>query len=323
MKSVSRYLVSAALAIAMAATLSACGDSGPPDAFDGYLEADLVLVGAEQQGRIVSVSVTEGEDVELGREIALIDSAMSRADVTAAEARLAQAQARLADALASVQQPEEIAALEANLSSARTTLANAQRYFERLEPLAPDAIPAQELDNARAARDQARAQVNELQARIAAASSSARTDQIAAAEASVDEAEAALARAREALERYAVITPAAGRIEEIYYRPGEVVSPGQPVVALLPPGNLNVRFFVPETVLSSLTIGKEVGISCDGCSTGLTAEIDYIAREAEFTPPIILSADQRTKLVWRVEARPVSDTTSLPTGQPVTVSLDP
>lgn len=323
MKSHSRYLASAALAIAMATALTACGDSGPPDQFDGYLEADLVLVGAEQQGRIVSVSVAEGEEVERGSEIALIDSAMSRADVSAAEARLSQAQARLADARAAVQRPEEIAALEANLASARTTLANAQRYFERLEPLAPDAIPAQELDNARAARDQARAQVNELQARIAAASSSARTDQIAAAEASVDEAQAALARSREALQRYAVITPASGRIEEIYYRPGEVVSPGQPVVALLPPENLNVRFFVPEAVLSSLAIGEEIGIACDGCGAGLTAEIDYIARDAEFTPPIILSADQRTKLVWRVEARPVGDTAGLPTGQPVTVSLNP
>ena len=90
---------------------------------------------------------------------------------------------------------------------------------------------------------------------------------------------------------------------------------------MLPPGNLKVRFFVQEPVRAGLQVNQTINVSCDGCKGELPAKISFIAREAEFTPPVIFSREQREKLVYLVEARPSEATAKLTAGQPVTVSL--
>ncbi len=95
---------------------------------------------------------------------------------------------------------------------------------------------------------------------------------------------------------------------------------GRPVVALLPPGNIKVRFFVNEAVLPKLKLGDTVNVSCDGCDGGLTAKISFIARTSEFTPPVIYSLEERSKLVFLIEARPARPE-RLRVGQPVSVAL--
>jgi HlyD family secretion protein len=114
--------------------------------------------------------------------------------------------------------------------------------------------------------------------------------------------------------------PAAGTIERIYRRAGEVVAAGQPIAALLSPENMKVRFFAPEAMLSRLTMGAAVSVACDGCPDGLTARISFIAAEPQFTPPVIYSLDQREKLVFLVEARFEAATPVRP-GMPVDVRL--
>jgi HlyD family secretion protein len=99
------------------------------------------------------------------------------------------------------------------------------------------------------------------------------------------------------------------------------VSEGQPVVSLLPDANRKIRFFLPEAALSRARIGQRIDVACDGCSEGLAAEIDLIATEAEYTPPILYSKDSREKLVFRVEARPLAAAAELKVGQPVDVRL--
>jgi HlyD family secretion protein len=100
-----------------------------------------------------------------------------------------------------------------------------------------------------------------------------------------------------------------------------VVNAGRAVVAMLPPGNLKVRFFVQEPVRAALQVDQTINVSCDGCKGELPAKIIFIAPEAEFTPPVIFSSEQREKLVYLVEARPSEETAKLTAGQPVTVSL--
>ena len=116
--------------------------------------------------------------------------------------------------------------------------------------------------------------------------------------------------------------PATGRIEETFFEVGERVNAGQPVVSLLPDANVKVRFFLPEESLASVQIGNMIAVSCDGCADGLTAKIDRIATEAEFTPPVLYSKDSRTKLVYRIEAKPLGAATELKPGQPVDVILE-
>ena len=92
----------------------------------------------------------------------------------------------------------------------------------------------------------------------------------------------------------------------------------RPVLSIMPPGNMKVRFFVPETQLPKLAIGDEVRVACDNCAGDLTAKIYFIATMAEYTPPVIYSMDERNKLVYLVQARP-SRPDSLRVGQPISV----
>ncbi len=140
------------------------------------------------------------------------------------------------------------------------------------------------------------------------------------AEAALRTAQARLNSAQTRLARRKVFSPVAGTVEQVYYRVGELVPAGRPVIALLPPGNIKLRFFVNEAVLPKLKLGDTVNVSCGGCDGGLTAKISFIARTSEFTPPVIYSLEERSKLVFLVEARPARPE-RLRVGQPVSVAL--
>jgi HlyD family secretion protein len=135
------------------------------------------------------------------------------------------------------------------------------------------------------------------------------------------ESEARLNSAKTRLARRKVASPAAGTIQQIYFRPGEMVPAGRPVVALLPPGNVKIRFFVPEAALPTIALGDTVTVRCDGCAPDLTAKVSFISRTVEYTPPVIYSLDERSKLVFLIEARPQRPD-SLRVGQPVSVMLN-
>jgi HlyD family secretion protein len=124
------------------------------------------------------------------------------------------------------------------------------------------------------------------------------------------------------LDRRKVASPVTGSVEQIYFRVGEMVPAGKPVVALLPPDNLKVRFFVNEAALPRIRLGDTVKVQCDGCAADLTATVSFIARSSEFTPPVIYSTEERAKLVFMIEARPQRPD-RLRVGQPVSVALVP
>jgi HlyD family secretion protein len=140
------------------------------------------------------------------------------------------------------------------------------------------------------------------------------------AEAALRTAQARLNSSQTRLARRKAFSPADGTIQQIYFRVGEIVSAGRPVIALLPPVNLKVRFFVSEPMLPNISLGDTVNVRCDGCPDGLTARVSFIARSAEFTPPVIYSLEERHKLVFLIEALP-QEPEKLRVGQPVTVTL--
>ena len=117
-----------------------------------------------------------------------------------------------------------------------------------------------------------------------------------------------------------VAAPAAGLVQSVYFRAGEVAGEGQPVVAVLPPENLKLRFFVPQARLPELAAGDRVSVTCDGCGQPIDATVTFLSGEVEFTPPVIYSLEERQKLVFLVEAKP-AEPARLRLGQPVEVSL--
>jgi len=294
------------------------------DKIPGYMEADLVLIGSEQGGRIARLDVKEGDKVTAGDAVFTLESSEQEASVAAARSRLAEAEARLADAKAEMQRPREIEVLEAALKRAEAMLQQSRLDLERVQALYDKGWVAKaQLDAAVAQHDSNDAAAQEAKRRIEAAKLPGRSGQIDAAAASVEAARHALEEAEKNLAKRKVVAPAGGTVEEVYFRPGEVVNAGQAVVSLLPPGNLKVRFFVAEPVRAKLQLDQTVAVTCDSCPPDLTAKISFIAREAEFTPPVIFSREQRQKLVYLVEAHPGEAAAKLTAGQPVTVALGP
>jgi HlyD family secretion protein len=142
---------------------------------------------------------------------------------------------------------------------------------------------------------------------------------VRSAQANVNAARAAQDQAEWRLSQRTLVAPRDGAIVDTLYTLGEFVPQGGAVATLLPPDGIKVRFFVPEPALAQTHIGDTMHIACDGCPADLSARVSYIAPQAEYTPPVLFSRDQRAKLVFMVEARP-SQPGALRAGMPVEVS---
>ncbi|MGZ5872432.1 MAG: HlyD family secretion protein [Bradyrhizobium sp.] len=179
---------------------------------------------------------------------------------------------------------------QADLNQTNATLANAQQSYDRASSLSKTGSGTQaNLDAAVSALRVAEARVNTSQTRLA---------------------------------RRIGYAPVSGTVQQIYFREGETVPAQRPVLSIMPPGNMKIRFYVPETDLPKLAIGDEVRVTCDNCSADLSAKIYFLATSAEYTPPVIYSLDERNKLVYLIQARP-SRPDALRVGQPISVFLNP
>jgi len=314
--------IACALALALALAIGACSDD-TTRRFQGYAEGDMIFVGPDEAGRVVTLKVDEGTRVAVGDPLFEVDPVLQAADVDAATASLAQAQAQLANLQAAAQRPEEIAVLEASQRRAAAALDLSRIELRRQKDLTTKAVGSQAaLDTAQHTHDQNQAALDEINRQIDVGNLSARTQQVDAAQQAVDAAKANLVSAQTRLTRRKLAAPAAGSIETVYFRPGELVPVGRPVVAILPPDLIKMRFFVPEPELPNFKIGGRVMVTCDGCALPIPAHISYIAASAEYTPPVIYSLDERSKLVFMLEALP-DDPLALRPGQPITVELAP
>ncbi len=141
---------------------------------------------------------------------------------------------------------------QADLNQNKATLANAQQSYDRAASLSKTGSGTQaNLDAAVSALRVAEARVNTSQTRLA---------------------------------RRIGFAPVDGTVQQIYFREGETVPAQRPVLSIMPPGNMKVRFYVPETELPKLAIGDEVRVTCDNCAADLTAKIYFIATIGRIHP---------------------------------------
>ncbi|MGH8045837.1 MAG: HlyD family secretion protein, partial [Chthoniobacterales bacterium] len=268
-------------------------------------------------------AVQRGQQVKKGDLLFVLESGAEKALRDEAARKLAQAQSNLEDAKRG-QRPSEIASLEAELQQAQASLIMTTKEDERQEKLTRTGASAQqELDRARAARDQDRKRVEKLVADLKTARLGSREDQIAAAVAAVKAQEAALAHADWELSQKTQYAPVDGVVFDTLYQQGEWVAAGRPTVALLPPENVKVRAFVPEGRVGSIRYGQGVSVFVDGVAEPYAGRVSFISPRAEYTPPVIYSQESRGKLVFMVES--VFDPATaakLHPGQPVDVAFE-
>jgi HlyD family secretion protein len=268
----------------LALALTGGCDSNNGEVFQGYAEGEFVRVAAPYAGMLAELKVQRGAQVNAAAPLFVLEQENERAARGEAEERLRQAEAQLGQA------------------QRRPCLSEAN--FRRDQKLAATGfISSRQLDTSRAALDRDREQVRSLEAQARASGE-------------------VLRQAEWKLAQKSVNAPVAGLVQDTLYVLGEWVPGGSPVVSLLPPENIKVRFFVPEQRLAALRVGQAVTVNCDKCGASMAAHITYIAPQAEYTPPVIYSKENRDKLVFLIEAKPApADAVKLHPGQPVDVRL--
>jgi HlyD family secretion protein len=308
---------------ALAAALFAGCAKNSSDTFQGYIEGEYVYLAAPLGGALTNLAVARGDSVKTGQLLFALEREAEAAALAQAGQNLAQAQAQLAD-LATGSRPSEIAALTAQLERAQASLKLAAAQFVRREELgATDIVSKEELDQMRAQRDEAQGQVDQLTADLETARLGGRADAIRAAQAAVEAQAAARDKAKWSFDQKVQFAPTNAVVHDTLYRSGEWVAAGNPVVVLLPPANLKVRFFVPQEKLPQIKVGQSVSIQCDGAAAPFKATVNYISTQAEYTPPVIYSRETRANLVFMIEATfAPADAANLRPGQPVDVKLD-
>jgi HlyD family secretion protein len=288
--------------------------------YPGYVEGEFVYLASSQPGQLAELKVARGQTAQAGALLFVLDSTEEIAVLDQARQQMLAASAQRAD-LSTAKRPEEIRVIEAQRAEAKADATRADKQYQRGQDQFPSGgISQQTLDDAHAAADSANAKLRELDSQLAVAHLPSRSKQIEAQLAAVRAAEALVAQAQWRLDQKSVHAPRGGLVYDTLYRAGEWVNAGGPVVRLLPPENVKVRFFVPETTVGSLKVGQSVRLQCDGCNEEVGAAISFISNQSEYTPPVIYSNDNRAKLVFLIEARPLlSDAPKLHPGQPVSV----
>ncbi len=318
-----RWLVAGGLAVVAVAggVWWVVSQTPGPTIWQGYAEADFVLVGPTQQGLLTQVAVQRGDSVAHGALLFTQDTIFDAAARDQAAQVLAGAQAQLAN-LRAGGKVTEIAQAQANLADAQATASQTATDYQRgVALLRSGAVSQQSVDQLQAAYLSAQAKLAAAQAALAQSQQPlGRAQEIADQRTAVAADQAALTMAQWHLSQRVVSAPVAGQVADVLAQPGETMQAGAPVVSLLPPGNIFVRFFVPEAAASTVHLGEEVALHCDGCAANLTAKISFISPQAEYTPPLIYSDSSKSKLVFLIEARPsLAQAALLNPGEPVEV----
>lgn len=302
-------------------TLGGCSDA-PSSTFQGYVEGEFVYVATSIAGRLDRLSVHRGQPITEATPLFALEATDELAGQRQAQHLLASTMFTW-DNLKTGKRAPELDVIKAQIIQA---IANEKKSAIQLardeEQFAAGGIAKAQLDDSRYLHDADLAKVNEMTSQLASSKLPARADEIRSQAAQMAAARAALAQANWKLSQKSIVATRRGLVFDTLYREGEWVAAGNPVVQMLPPENIKVRFFVPEPLLGKLSINQAITLHIDGVKSPLKAHITYISTQAEYTPPVIYSNETRAKLTFMIEAHPaVENAPLLHPGQPVRVTL--
>lgn len=299
-------------------SISSCSNNS--NRFQGYMEGEYLYMASMLSGHLDKLNVQRGEIIESKTQLFIIEQTDAALQLQQAQEQLRNSEATLKDMQSGKRKPEldviraQIGQAQSSKELAAITLARDEQQFQI------GSISKSQLDVSRSNYKVEVDHLNELQHNLDTANLPGRNEQINAQKALVNSAKANLNDYLWRLDQTITYAPESSLVYDTLYTVGEWVAAGNPVVVLLPPHNLKIRFFVSETMIGSLKLGQRLKISCDGCAPNIFAKITYISNKAEYTPPVIYSNDTRSQLVFRLEAKPEHpDLLSMHPGQPVEV----
>jgi len=251
----------------------------------GYIEGKYLFITDNSAGTLQSINVKPGDQVKAKTELYSLNTVAEDEEIKAANARLDQAQAQ-----------EQKARYEYKLQKSI--------YNRKRNRYNKKSIKKEEYDIARTNYDQSRSDLS-------------------AAESNTEALKAQLSKLKWMKEQKTVVSPVDALVFETYFQKGEQINVGIPVLALLPPNQIKVIFYVRGSDLAKFKLNQKVKVTCTNCTQSIPAQINFISPKAEFTPPVLYSSEMSSKLTFRVEAlpEPTEVIKTLLPGQPVTVSL--
>ena len=293
--------------------------------FYGNIDVRQVSLAFEGSGRVAQVDAEEGDRVQPGQVLAVLDTRTLalQADQAAAQLRVQEENLRR---LKNGARPAEIAQARSRLAAAQADAQRARREQARLERIATasaGAVSVQDVDRARSAARVAQAAVKERQDALALVQEGARREEIDAADAQVAAARAQLALLLHQLEQGDLRAPVAAVVRSRLLEPGDMASPQRPVLALAVTSPKWARIYVDESSLGQVKPGQAAQLSVDSMpGRTLAGKIGYISSVAEFTPKSVQTEVLRTSLVYEVRVLVDDPDDVLRLGQPVTVRLE-
>jgi HlyD family secretion protein len=325
------------LVLAVTAGAAACTPAAPADRVrvSGHVEATEVQTAAEVGGRLLELRVAEGDRIEAGAIIARLDTedialqiARTRADRAAALAqlRLLEAGSRTEDIR---QARAQVDAASAETTAIDAEVKAAQLDLDRFEALlAANAGSVKQRDDARARLDTATARQRAAQDRVRSAretlarfEAGSRPEEIQAARARVEAADAQIAVLEKSQRDANVLAPIAGIVTQKLVDAGEIVTRGTPLVVITDLDQAWANLFVPEPMVPRIAIGQMATVLTDAGGPGLEGKVTFISPSAEFTPRNVQTAEERSKLVYRIKVTVDNRAGILKLGMPVDAEL--
>ena len=314
-----------------------CAEEAPSDRLrvSGHVEATETRLAPEAGGRILTLTVKEGDRVQPGQTVLTLDTrdVQLAIDRAKAEQASAEAQLRLVQAGARVedlrQAQSQIDTARAEVAAARAELQAAEQDLERFDTLLKNNSGSRkQRDDAATRRDVARDRVTQAESRVKTADETlaklragARPEEVDAARARVNVVAAQIAALQKGLTDATLTSPIAGLVTEKLVEVGEVIAPRAPALVLVDLDHAWADVFVPEPTVPQIKIGQQATVFTDAGGAGLTGTITYISAKAEFTPRNVQTAEERSKLVYRVRINVDNREGVLKQGMPVEAEI--
>jgi HlyD family secretion protein len=330
-----RHIYIAAL---LAFGAAACQQEDPEAAnrVSGFVEATEVQIAAEVAGRMTELLVAEGDRVEAGKVIARLDTRDSELQLARLRAEREGAQAQLRLLLAGAREEEvrqadaQLRAAEAEVSTIAAELKSAALDLQRFEALlAANAGSQKQRDDAQARVDVARQRQRAAEQRTDAARevlarlrAGARPEEVDAARARVATVDAQIALLEKTISDATVMAPVAGIVTQKIADVGELVARGMPLVVITDLDNAWANVFVPEPLIPRVTLGQRATVYTDAGGEGLPGTVTFVSPQAEFTPRNVQTAEERSKLVYRIKVSVDNRAGILKSGMPVDAVLE-